>query len=191
MPAHRRHVFHARVGLAAGTDRLVPLSELAHLDPAAHDAALAKYDDTPERQRLRDTVIPIIGRRWTEVVFLSPVHPHAIWQAWRELTGQELAPLPFWAIPVAALPTETVVFTRARSAVGDPIHPDEVTALDKGSFRTALQTTPENRDWLASLAARGAKGAWFNGTPHVLAGGDVSLRDAQTISWEEPFAATL
>ena len=71
-------VFHARVALAAGTDRLLPLSDLRGIDPAAYEAELAKYDDSPQRRRLRETVIPVLNVTWTEVVFLSPVHPHAI-----------------------------------------------------------------------------------------------------------------
>ena len=76
-----KFVFHQRVDLVG--DALVPASDLAALDPAGYARAMAKYDDTPERQRLRATEIPGLARTWTEVVFLSPVHPHAIWRAWR------------------------------------------------------------------------------------------------------------
>lgn len=185
--AHLHHVFHTRVELAPGTDRLIALSALAELDPVAHESALARYDDTAERRRLRDTVIPILDRKWTEVVFLSPVHPHAIWTAWRELAGRELPPMEFWAIPVESLPTDTVIFDRTLSAVGERIRPEEVATLDPASFRTALETTPGNREWLANLAASGKTGAWFNRTPHVLSGSAVSLADAEVMNWAAPW----
>jgi len=179
------HVFHAQVLLAAGTRELMPAADLAAADPAAYAAALAKYDDTPERRRLRETRIPVVDRLWTEVVFLSPVHPHAIWRAWRDITGRERLSMPFWAIPISALPDGCVLLDRSITRTGDPIDPEEVRPLEPGSFRTAMETTPRNREWLASLAASGRSGAWFHGIPHVLAPGRVPLGDAGVIDWAD------
>lgn len=177
-------VFHARVGLAEGTSALLPMSDLARIAPQASRAALAKYDDTAERRRLRDTVIPGLDRTWTEVVFLSPVHPHAIWQAWLEIRGRERPPLEFWAIPAADLPDGSVVLHRTLTATGDPIDPREVLPFDRASHRAALTTTPQNRAWLEECARRGVSGAWFHGIPHVLAPGSVPLDRARVVSWE-------
>ena len=180
------HVFHARIDLAAGTSSLLPLSDLAGVDPEAHRRALAKYDDTPERRRLRDTVIPGLGRSWTEVVFLSPVHPHAIWSAWREIRGRERPPMEFWAIPAADLPEGTVVVDRTLTATGDPLDAREVRPFDRASHRAALTTTAQNRAWLEECARRGVSGAWFHGIPHVLAPGAVPLQRARVVSWSDP-----
>jgi len=180
-----REVFHLRVELAAGTSELMPLSELATSDPAAYEAAIAKYDDSTERQRLRETTIPLLNRRWTEVVFLSPVHPHAIWQAWGEITPKPLPPVEFWAISIDTLPTPIVVLDRKRSAVGDPIQADEVSPLDTRHFQTLFETTQSNRAWLEMLTERGLKGGWFKGIPHVLTTGHVPISSARTLSWDE------
>ncbi|WP_228375903.1 hypothetical protein [Microbacterium enclense] len=179
-------VFHARVALAPGTDSLMPASALADVDAAASRAALAKYDDTPERRRLRDTVVPGLGRSWTEVVFLSPVHPHAVWRAWREITGRERAPMDFWAIPADDLPVGTVVLDRTSTRTGEPIDPREVTPFVPSGHRAALSTTAANRSWLEDCARRKVSGAWFHGIPHVLAPGAVPLRRARVISWSDP-----
>lgn len=178
------YVFHARVGLAEGTSTLLPLSDLAKIAPEAHRDALAKYDDTAQRQRLRDTVIPGLDRTWTEVVFLSPVHPHAIWQAWLEIRGRRRPPAEFWAIPAADLPEGSVVVDRTLTATGDPIDPREVLPFDRASHRAALTTTRQNRAWLEECARRGVSGAWFHGIPHVLAPGPVPLDRAHVVSWE-------
>ncbi|MCM3695604.1 hypothetical protein [Microbacterium oleivorans] len=180
-----RFVFHQRVDLVG--DALLPASELAALDLTAHARAIAKYDDTPERRRLRDTAIPGTGRSWTEVVFLSPVHPHAIWRAWREVRGKELPRAEFWAIPAGDLPAGTVVLDRTITATGDPIHPSEVAPFDPASFETATEIPPANRAWLEEMVRRGVSGAWFHGIPHVLAPGAVPLGNATVIGWEEPF----
>ncbi|WP_295833364.1 hypothetical protein [uncultured Microbacterium sp.] len=177
-------VFHARVELAAGTSSLLPMSDLADTDPAAYRDAIAKYDDTPERQRLRDTVIPGLGRSWTEVVFLSPVHPHAIWQAWFEIRGRRRPPMEFWAIPAQDLPDGTVVLDRTMTATGDPIDPREVERFDREAHRASPVTTAKNRAWLEEMARRGVSGAWFHGIPHVLAPGPVRLDRAHVVPWE-------
>ena len=177
-------VFHARVNLAEGTSSLLPLSDLAAIDPTAHADAIAKYDDTPERRRLRDTVVPGIDRPWTEVVFLSPVHPHAIWRAWLDIRGRRRPPLEFWAIPAEDLPEGSVLLDRFLTATGDPLDPREVTPFDRASHRAALTTTPQNRAWLEECARRGVSGAWFHGIPHVLAPGPVPLGRARVVSWE-------
>lgn len=179
-------VFHACVPLARGTTSLLPLDDLAAVDPAAAQDALAKYDDTAERRRLRDTVIPVLDRRWTAVVFLSPVHPHAIWRAWREIRGRERPDLLFWAIPSVDLPEGSVVLDRSSTATGDPIDPTEVTPFDRYAHRASTTTTPANRAWLEQCARQGVSGAWFHGIPHVLAPGPVPLDRARVISWRDP-----
>lgn len=179
-----RFVYHGVVDLLPGTTALLSSSALRDIDEGAYRRAVAKYDDTPERRRLATTRIPLIERAWTEVVFLSPVHPHAIWQAWVGVAGAPRPPVEFWEIPIDLLPGDAVVLNRTVSAVGDPIDAAEVTRLDRGRFRTAMQTTPANRAWLSQLAARGLRGAWFHGIPHVLTAGPVPLEGARIISWD-------
>ena len=179
-----KFVFHQRVDLVG--DALVPASDLAALDPAGYAQAIAKYDDTPERQRLRATEIPGLARTWTEVVFLSPVHPHAIWRAWREIRGKELPRAEFWAIPVDDLPAGTVVLDRTVTSTGDPIDASEVAPFHPASFVTATEAPAANRAWLEEMVRRGVSGAWFHGIPHVLAPAAVPLGNARVIGWEEP-----
>nr|WP_274637520.1 hypothetical protein [Microbacterium bovistercoris] len=180
-----RHVFHTRVDLAADTTALVPLSDLATIDTAAYEAAIAKYEGSPERRRLRDTVIPLLHLGWTEVVFLSPIHPHASWQAWQEITGEALPRVEFWAIPIDDLPDDAVIFDRTTSVVGEAIDPTEVVPLNRASFLTSMGVPDRNRQWLRELAGSGRRGAWFNRLPHVLTAGPVTLDHAQVISWVE------
>jgi hypothetical protein len=182
-------VFHMRTRLLPGTTQLLPVDALREIDPEAHARAIAKYDDTPERQRLRDTEIPGLGRCWTGVVFLSPIHPHALWKTWHDAGGAELPPTEFWRVPVATLPEGCVVFDRQVSSTGEPIDPTEVTPLDPDAFRTAFETTPGNKEWLEEGARHGQRGAFFNRTPHVLSPEPVDLTDAEIIRWDEPFEA--
>jgi hypothetical protein len=180
-----RHVFHQKVLLAPGTDALIPASALRNIDPRAYETAVAKYDDTPERRRLRDTVIPRVNRAWTEVVFLSPVDPRAIWRAWLRLTGERLPPVAFWAVPAESLPDSSVVLSRS-GAVGDEIPASDVTPFDAQTFRTRRETTAENAAWLAALWKTGRRGGWFHGIPHVLSPEPIPLTAAAVISWDEP-----
>lgn len=178
-------LFHLRVPLAAGTAALLPLRSLSEVDPVAHAAALAKYDDTPERRRLRDTRIPVVDRLWTEVVFLSPVHPHAIWRTWWEITGRERGPMEFWAVPATSLPAGAAWLDRTITATGDPIDSREARGFDAARFQTMMTTTERNRAWLTELAASGRSGAWFHGIPHVVVPGPVAVADAPVVDWRD------
>lgn len=178
-------LFHVRTPLVDGTAALLPLSDLATVDPVAHAVAIAKYDDTPERRRLRDTRIPLVDRLWTEVVFLSPVHPHAIWRAWREITGRERATWEFWAIKANVLPSGSVWLDRTLTQTGESIDPREVSPFDRARYQTMTATTSANRAWLEQLAASGHSGAWFQGIPHVLAPTAVPLAAAEVVDWRD------
>lgn len=179
-----RCVFHARTSGNSGADALRPLSALEHIDPRAFARALAKYDDTPERRRLRETWIPVLEVRWTEAVFFSPIRPQVIWQAWQEVAGIELPSQEFWAVPVDEI-GPAVVLDRHRSATGDPIEFEEVERLDPGTYRSVAETTTRNREWIARLSSEGKRGAWFHATPHVLSPGPVPLTSATVIDWSE------
>ncbi len=163
---------------------LVPLSALERTDPSAYAEAIVKYDGDPERRNLRNTRIPRTSATWADVVFLSPILPHAILQAWRAIGRIQLPAQEFWAIPVEALP-DAVVFDRTLSRTGDPIDLGEVTPLDPRAYRALEQTTPRNRAWIARLTQRGERGAWFNGTPQILVPGPVPLRHAQLVDWAD------
>lgn len=180
-----RCVFHARTSQNSASGALLPVSMLEHSDPRAFALAIAKYDDTPERRRLRETWIPVLEKLWTEVVFFSPVQPHAIWRAWRDIAGFKLPSQEFWAIPVEEV-DRAVVLDRHLSRTGDPIETEEVERLDPRTYRSAAETTAKNEEWIAQLASAGKRGAWFHGTPHVLTRGPVPLASAAVIDWVEP-----
>ena len=179
-----RCVFHQKTAAHAGIDALLSLSALRKTDPATYERALAKYDDTPERRRLPSTVIPGLHRLWTEVVFLSPIQPHAIWRAWTSARGKPLPSQKFWAIPVEDV-APAVLLDRRLTRTGEAIDPAEVEPLDPATYRSADRTTPENLRWIEALAARGRKGAWFHGTPHVLTAGPVPLGRARVVDWAD------
>lgn len=182
---HSRCVFHARTPANAEAHELLPLSALASSDPEAFERAMAKYDVSDERRRLRDTWIPVIEARWTEVVFLTPIHPHAIWRAWRDSAGVELPAQDYWAISADQI-GDAVLFDRHLTRSGDPLDPAEVTAFDSSAHRAATETTPKNEEWITRLAQQRKQGAWFNGTPQILAIGPVPLAGAELIDWSEP-----
>ena len=176
-------VFHAVPETTSAVTELLPLSARRESDPEGYRRALAKYDDTPARQRLRETWIPGVEAAWTEVVFLSPTHPHAIWRAWREIAGLELPPMSFWAIPVGDVPSP-VLLDRQLSSTGEPIDPREVTDLDPATYRAARDTPDRHRQWITDLTAAGKQGAWFHGIPHVLSRGPVPLTRARIVEWQ-------
>ena len=84
-------------------------------------------------------------------------------------------------LPVSALRgIDEAAYRRAISKYDDTS--SEVSRFDPERFQTAMQAPPANRAWLASLAAAGRRGAWFNRTPHVVTAGPVLLGAATTVS---------
>ncbi|WP_114855931.1 hypothetical protein [Brachybacterium sp. YJGR34] len=183
---HRRCVFHLRSAAHAGLEELHPLSALQHADPEAYATAIAKYDDTPQRRRLPETWIPVIDARWTEVIFLTPIHPHAIWSAWRDIAAVELPAQEFWAIGVEEI-GPAVVLDRRLTRSGEPIDPREVSTLRTDEYCAEKETTARNAEWIAQLAREHRRGAWFHGTPHVLTRGPVALGSAEVVDWRDPW----
>ncbi|WRS31054.1 hypothetical protein U6G28_05060 [Actinomycetaceae bacterium MB13-C1-2] len=178
-------VFHMCVPLAEGTDRLFPLEDLATLAPNVYEAAAAKYKDYSKRKALRDTAMPGLDKKWSQVVFLTPVDPRAIWRRWLDRTGEKLPPVKFWAIDPKGIDERSVLLERTVSCKGAPIDPREVTRFNRESFETVVKLPAASEEWLDALANSGRKGAWFNGQPHVLVPAPVSLEGAEVIDWSE------
>lgn len=183
-PSTERCVFHARTSQNAQARELIPLSALRERDPGAYARAIAKYDGTPERRSLPGTRIPHMDVTWIDVVFLTPIRPHAIWQAWLEETGTALATQEFWAIPIHDVP-DPYLFDRSLSSTGDPIDEREVSRVLAEQYTSSPITTAGNRAWLHDLAGSGRRGAWFHRTPHVLSRGPVPLTRAHIVSWDD------
>lgn len=182
-----RCVFHMRNISNEKARELLPLSALQESDPESYAQALAKYDDTPERRRLPGTRIPCLDALWTEVVFLSPITPHAVWTAWAEARSIEAGkrPLPaqeFWAIPVDDI-GEAVLLDRTLTATGEEIDPREVSRLNPDTYISATVTTPGNAAWARELTRKGVRGGYFHRTPHVLTRGPVSLERSRLVDW--------
>lgn len=177
-----RCLFHQRTPAQATAPALVPLGTLCETDPEAYARALTKYQDTPERRRLPETRIPLLDVLWTEVVFLSPIRPHAIWRTWRDVGGIELPEQEFWAIPAEDV-RRPVVLERHLSTTGEPIDPREVREFDTAMYRSEGRSTLANEDWVRHLRSQGRRGAWFHGTPHVLTSEPVDLARARVIGW--------
>lgn len=178
-------LFHICVPLAEGTDRLYPLADLAAIAPDAYRDAAAKYEGSPERVALRDTVVPGLGKKWSEVVFLTPVDPRAIWKGWLDRTGQRLPSVKFWSIDPRSIDERSVVFSRTVSSVGEPIDPSEVAPFNRELFETMVELPAASEEWLDELVNSGRKGAWFNRQPHVLVPTPVSLEGAEVIDWSK------
>jgi hypothetical protein len=178
------YLFHAKPSSLSGSF-LLPLSDLATTDPSAYAAAIAKYDDHPDRRRLPDRYIPIIDCRWQDVVFLSPVHPAAIWRAWAERRF-EMPSRTFFAVDaaiVAELPA--VVYTQKATRSGDDIDPADVVAFDPVAH-TDMQLSDRTLTWYDARIAAGSRGgAEFHTVPHVLVRGRIPIRGAAELDWRD------
>lgn len=131
-------VFHMCVPLAEGTDRLFPLEDLATLAPNVYEAAAAKYKDHSKRKALRDTAIPGLDKKWSQVVFLTPVDPRVIWRRWLDRTGEKLPPVKFWAIDPKGIDERSVLLERTVSSKGALLIPAKLLHSTESHSRPSL-----------------------------------------------------
>ncbi|HEY2794476.1 MAG TPA: hypothetical protein VGJ28_19090, partial [Micromonosporaceae bacterium] len=154
-------VYHTKPPTMIG-DELLPLSELADVDPAVHDAAIAKYDGSADRRTLPDRRIPVLDCRWQDVVFLAPVHPQLIWRAWAE-RGVRLPQRTFYAIPLAAIESHAAVLYRQRlTQPGEDIAAADVTPFHADRYAELTALSPRTLTWYETLIAAGRQGGEFH-----------------------------
>jgi hypothetical protein len=175
-------VYHTKPSPMIG-DELLPLSDLAVTDAAAHEAAIAKYDESPDRRTLPDRRIPVLDCRWQDVVFLAPVHPQLIWRAWAD-RGVTLPQRTFYAIPLQSIAAHPAVLYRQRlTQPGEDIAAADVTPFHAEQYAELTALSPRTLTWYETLIAAGRQGGEFHTVPHVLVRGRVSVRDAVEVGW--------
>ncbi len=181
------YVYHAVPKNLTG-NRLIPLNDLKDTHPEIFKAAIAKYDDHPKRKLLPTITIPILNCLWNDVVMLSPVHPHLIYQGWRKVGKSIDQSVQFYQIPIKKLKaTPTVIYHYdPDEETGMPINEKNIEILHTEKYRELKELSEETLDWYKKLHQEGKFGAHFHTLPHVMAKGEIDVSDVDIIDWKEP-----
>jgi hypothetical protein len=155
-------------------DAILPLNALRHRHPDLYDLHRSRYETTPD---VLTQKVEALGCTWSDVVFLSPVHPAPQFDALRR-SGKAAPDREPWILPAARLdPSRTVI--RLMRAGADGHTPDACRADDFLPFTTATLRAV-NRvsiDAVQRLESLGPGDPWLPwvDVPHVLHRGPIPL----------------
>lgn len=146
-------------------DAILPLYQLREQHPDLYEREAAKYAYRPHTM---DNPVYPLGCRWSDVVFLSPVHPEPIFTALQESGRVKRSTLNYWTIDAELLdPARTCILLKRH----DPqfrAQPAE-DYLPYSPQTVATLTTPSERalNRLRNLNATEPLLPWAD-IPHVL-----------------------
>lgn len=154
--------------------RLLPLNRLREAIPDVYKSAVEKYNDHPSRLDIPNRQIPLLGCTWGDVLQFSPIHPHLIANAMAE-AGMAVPNWDFFEIPVEKVRDLSAVMFYGMEQT--PIY-----QLISWDLYRKLEAIPiATVRWYEQLANRHRTGAVFNGIPHVMVKGQVSVVDCERI----------
>jgi hypothetical protein len=159
-------------------DAVLPLNQLREQHPDLYDRESAKYSYRPATI---DNPVHPLGCRWSDVVFLSPVHPAPIFDALRE-SGRVGSSAPaYWTIEADLLdPDRTCILLKRHDPLFRPQPASDY--LPYSSQTVARLSTPSTKalDRLRNLNATEPLLPWAD-IPHILHRGPIPanhFRDA-------------
>ncbi|QBD76366.1 hypothetical protein EPA93_10235 [Ktedonosporobacter rubrisoli] len=161
---------------------LYPLNTLKYLYPDIYEREILKYQDHPNREDLPKRVIPLLNCLWNDVVQCSPIHPHLVYLALRERGFPVQPDRAFWQIPLSALadvPIAVVGYPR------NPLGQEHAHWLDRSTYCELDAVPAETLAWYDYLAQQKKLVGIFQGIPHVMVQGPISVLHARKIHWGE------
>lgn len=153
---------------------LWPLAELASSAPELHAAALRKYRG---REWMPEQVIPALGCRWCEVVFLSPLSPRLIFAELVRLGRQ--GGVPSWfSIPAPRLRgLPSVIYRPPGRLASAEARAGAIIPFDVATYRELTVLPRATRIHYAASLRLGRRPFLFHRVPHVLVRSAVDVHD--------------
>lgn len=155
-------------------DAILPLNALRQHHPDLYDLHRAKYENTPGW--LTQPIEPL-GCTWSDVVFLSPVHPAPLFEAIRR-SGRAVPDREPWVLPAARLdPRSTVIRLMRAGTTGhtpDLPNEDDYLPFTTATLRAVNRVTINAIQRLETLRPDDPWLPWVD-VPHVLHHGPIPL----------------
>lgn len=165
----------------AGTirgDDILPLNQLRDRYPDLYERHAKKYADRPQSM---SRPIPLLDCTWTDVVFLSPVHPEPIFDALRESGRTGPGSLSYWTIDADLLaPDRTCILLKRHDPLFRPQPAEDYIPYSAETAATLSTPSAKALDRLRNLNATEPLLPWAD-IPHVLHRGPIPVslfRDA-------------
>jgi len=158
---------------------VLPLNQLREEHPDLYEREAAKYSYRPET--MCNPVHPL-ECRWSDVVFLSPVHPAPIFDALREAGRVGPTTLAYWTIDATLLdPDRTCILLKRHDPLFRPQPASDYIPYSAATVATLSTPSAKALDRLRNLNAIEPLLPWAD-IPHVLHRGPIPIdffRDAE------------
>jgi len=153
-------------------DAILPLNDLRELYPDLYEAGVAKYAHRPQTM---DITVHPLGCRWTDVVFLSPVHPAPIFDALRESGRIGPGALDYWTVEAGLLdPASTCILMKRHDPEFRPQPPEDYLPYSPSTVATLSTPSEKALRRLRNLNATEHLLPWAD-IPHILHRGPIPL----------------
>lgn len=187
----QRYVYHKKPFNMVG-DILIPLNQMPYSEKHqdTYHQAIKKYEG---REQLLETIIPTLNCLWNDVIYLSPLHPHHQYAAYKKI-GFTMKSIKFYKIPVEMLFEKKVtVFKYLDYPDNDPIHDSLESYCDLPAHYQELKEVPAaTLDYYKSIynpenPTSTPPLAWYL-IPHVMLQDTIDVSDPRVtvIDWQDP-----
>jgi hypothetical protein len=159
-------------------DHILPLNMLREHHQDVYEREAAKYSYRPH---VMDYPVYPLDCRWSDVVFLSTVHPAPIFDALQE-SGRARSALSYWTIDASLLPPDrTCILLKRHDPLFQPQPPSDYIPFSPEAAAALAAPSAKALDRLRNLNATEPLLPWAD-IPHVLHRGPIPvslLRDAE------------
>jgi len=157
---------------------ILPLNHLRERHPDIYEREAAKYSYRPQTM---DNAVHPLECRWSDVVFLSPVHPAPIFDALREAGRVGPTTLTYWTIDADLLdPARTCILLKRHDPLFRPQPASDYLPYSAATVATLSTPSAKALDRLRNLNATEPLLPWAD-IPHILHRGPIAVslfRDA-------------
>lgn len=183
-----KYVYHLVPNSMLG-EKLIPLNQIKEIDAQLYEKYMDKYNNSPDRKLLLERKVPKLNCRWNDVVHFSPLHPNHIYQAMKELNVNVPDEVKFYKIPIENLQgNENAIYYYNQKYYGGPsapISPSNIDLLKIDDYEELDKIPKETFDYFQRESNKRNRFGMFHLVPHILSMGQVSIENAEVISWNE------
>ena len=164
-------VLYKAAGDIRGID-ILPLNQLRDRYPDLYEHHAQKYAARPETM---NHPVPPLGCTWSDVVFLSPVHPAPIFDALRESGRIGPGSLDYWTLDADLLdPRRTCILLKRYDPELRPQPPEDFIPYSPAAAAALATPSDQALQRLRNLNATEPLYPWAD-IPHVLHRGPIPL----------------
>lgn len=139
--------------------------------------------------KLLKRIVPRLDCLWNDVIFFLLIHPYHVYRSLKTIGVNVKTNLLFYKIPINNLLNNKIAVYRYQKendkGTAAEIDGKDVELIDLKKFSELTHIPEDTQTYFEKEHKRGNKFGIFVYIPHILCLGEVSIEDAEVISWSE------